>query len=156
MKRLSLFILVGILFNSCRTNDQVYIKSFDNKQAISIITKDTVRYVINGKHILVPDTNYISYKVPLRKFADEFGVCWDKDGYKWKMVNEGREIIDNKLDTGLYSMKIDLDVDESNIPTMINYMEYNCLRFTIEDNIGVKFGFLKPYHIVAENGKYVN
>ncbi|OAN60631.1 hypothetical protein A8B79_08895 [Balneola sp. EhC07] len=151
--RISVFLVFLVI--NCN-NDRVFINSFNEDQTITILTQDTIRYVINGEHKSIPDTNYIKYKISSRRFADEFGVCWDKDGYKWKVVNEALEIVDNRLNSNLYFLKINHDLDSRNIPTMINYMENDCIRFTIEDNIGVRLGILKSYHVVAENGKYIN
>ncbi|GLB49848.1 hypothetical protein [Neptunitalea lumnitzerae] len=58
--------------------------------------------------------------------ADEIGVCWNKNGHKWELVNDGAIIKENKLDATRYIFRNHLFEDEKGIPNIGYYIENQC------------------------------
>ena len=113
-----LFILVCLaLFTSC-TKHHDYIYSPDKKQCITIISDNNIRYIINGKHSSVPDTNYVKFDISKRlSFADNIVGCWKNKKYYWQIINDESTIIENRLDTVKYKFIEKLPKDSEGIPS---------------------------------------
>lgn len=119
MKTYKIFFIltVSIIFQSC-TKHHDYIFSPDKKQCITIISDKNIRYIIDGKHSSVPDTNYVKLDISKRiSFADNIVGCWKNKKYHWQIINDESTIIENKLDTFKYKFIEKLPKDRAGIPS---------------------------------------
>ncbi|MFI2741640.1 hypothetical protein ACG2LH_02785 [Zhouia sp. PK063] len=131
---ITLLLLFGILittglllFSSRPSSTHFKMYSVDKKQCISIITRGNSRYIINGPRDEVPTTNYIQLDIShIDDLGDEIGVCWNKNPYHWKLVNDGAIVVENKLDTLHYQFFNQWERDKRGIPTIANYHEPDC------------------------------
>ncbi|GEM_PF-3786353 len=110
----------------------IYLMPNDKSQTITIFSNYITnrRIIALGKHRDIPEDNIILLdisKVP--KLADEIGVCWNKKGHNWEVVNDKAIVLENKLDTTKYVFREKWFVDEFGIPRGSYYWEDNC--FTI-------------------------
>ncbi|MBC8757242.1 hypothetical protein H2O64_21410 [Kordia sp. YSTF-M3] len=135
---LKAFIIVVVLFTifitlflvafgdyTNRTHFKIY--SSDKSQCVTIITKGYFRYIIDGKHSIVPTSNYIKLDVRnIDSLGDEIGVCWHNGNYEWEIVNDRAIIIENKLDTTRFKFNTSWEKDERGIPNPKKYLAPNC------------------------------
>ncbi len=131
-----LFLVFGIMLNSCISTNKVLIYSIDKSQCISIITdkRNDLRFIINGNYTSVPKDNFIKLDISnIDPIRDEIGVCWRNDKYEWEIVNHMALIIENKLDTIKFKFNSSWETDQDGIP--------NCLKYHSGDNCGT-FDFL--------------
>jgi len=105
----------------------IHFYSLDKTQCITIITEDTIRYVIDGDYRTLPDTNYIKLDISgITKLGDGVYMCWKNDLYEWEVVIDKSKIIESRLDTNNFSFKTQLPVDDRNIPTEKKFRGENC------------------------------
>lgn len=121
--------LTLFLINSCnipnRTDFRIY--SADKKQCVTIITKGEIRYIINGKHSLIPKTNFVKIDISqIDPMGDEIGVCWKNKNYEWEIVNHSSKVIENKLDTLKFKFNTSWENDDGGIPNSNKYHKANC------------------------------
>ena len=102
----------------------------DKKNCITIITEDTIRYLIVGKSSgLISDTNFVSLKInKIDELGDCLWICWLEDN-SWDITINKSEIIENKLDTLKYHFKTKLPVSDLGIPNELPYRRTNCAIF---------------------------
>jgi hypothetical protein len=132
--KISIFIFSLGMMNSCiigpdpvDTIDHFVLYPKDKSQAITVITKGDIRYIINGSHNRLPDTNYIKIDISqIDPVGDEIGVCWNKSKYRWEAVNHNSRIIENKLDTSQFKFNISWEVDDRGIPNSAKYHQDMC------------------------------
>ena len=128
---LSVFILIFLL--SCSSKKRIYVYSPNKKQCITIITEYNYRYIIEGKHYNVPDTNYVKVDLSqMDKIGDGIAGCWENNRYKWIIINDQTKIIENKLDTLKYKFITNFPKDEQQIPTLKDYIGNGCYNFDFE------------------------
>jgi len=127
---ISLIGLTIFLINSCNTmnnNTDFRIYSSDKKQCVTIITKEEIRYIINGKHSSVPKTDFVKIDISqVDSNSDEIGVCWKNNNYEWEIVNHSSKIIENKLDTLKFKFNTSWKNDEEGISNSKKYHKANC------------------------------
>ena len=132
-KRICLFILLTVILtmlSGCNRERIIHVYSPDKLQCITIISDYNFRYVINGKHSSVPDTNYV--KVDLSKMdrlGDGIAGCWRNENYEWLIRNDETIIVENKLDTTKYQFFTSYPVDEQGIPTLKDFVGNGCYNF---------------------------
>lgn len=121
------FILIG-----CGKNEKIYIYTLDKKQCITVFNIDSLRYIVVGKHLKVPNSNYIKLDVSKIPFVgDALFLCW-KDSLGWDMVVPKSKIIEVKVDTLKFHFNTALPKDRRGIPTQIKYSGDNCAVFVFE------------------------
>jgi hypothetical protein len=123
------FGIITFLFQSCnkpnRTNFRIY--SPTKEQCVTIITKGKTRFVINGEHKTIPNSNYIKVDISqIDRIGDEIGICWKNEVYEWEIVNHQSKIIENKLDTLKYRFNTRWENDERGIPNTKKYRKPKC------------------------------
>ena len=136
MKKYRFFFgsIILVTFLSC-TKHHDYIYSPDKKQCITIISDKRVRYIINGKHSSIPDSNYVKLDINNGQVGDDVVGCWNNGQYDWKLINDGAKIIENKLDTLRFKFGIKFPTNNKGIPTIIDFTGENCFEFGFEYNI---------------------
>ena len=103
-----LLVIVLFVFFSCgseRKNNVIYLYSKDKSQVVSIISDYTKkeRIIAVGKHTSKPKKDYIELDISkTTKLDDQFGICWNSNGYKWEMVNDKAKVVKVNLDTTKY------------------------------------------------------
>jgi len=133
IKGIFLFLLTVIFSCSSKENILIIENPARNK-AITIITKRNKRYIINGKHKKVPNSNYAVLDISqVSPIGDEIGICWDIDGYKWRLVNAYSKFVKSKLDTSLYDLQKELIKDKHGAPTFKEYLNKSCVRISIRE-----------------------
>ena len=122
---LSVFILIFLL--SCSSKNRIYVYSPNKKQCITIITNIDTRYIIDGKHRLVPKKNYIKYSLDSIdvEVADEIVGHWKNSNYEWEIVTDNAIILENKLDPKKFKFNKNFPTDDKGIPTIMEYTDKN-------------------------------
>lgn len=131
-----LSVIILIMFSSCN-KERLFIYSKDKKQCITVITyRDSgIRYVINGKHFKIPDTNYIKLDVShIGSLADGILGCWQKNSNVWQITIDGAIVLENRLDTARFKFSNELPVDSRGIPTQIKFTKDNCFVYDFDLN----------------------
>ena len=114
--------------SSERKNNVIYLYSKDKSQVVSIISNYSKkeRIIALGKHISKPKKDYIILDISkITKLDDEFGICWNSNGYKWEMVNDKARIVKVSLDTTKYVFRESWFEDEGT-PNTKYYTKAKC------------------------------
>lgn len=112
---------------SCSDRERLFIYSPDKSKCLTVITIGDIRYVIDGRHKSIPDSNFV--KIDIRSVyreGDALNVCWNTEGYEWEVVINKSIIIDNKLNSTRFKFSVELDKDERGIPTEKRFREKGC------------------------------
>lgn len=128
--RLSIACLVlsSFLF-SCNNMKKFYLSSPDMEHSITIFYNHKFRYIANGEHKHIPDTNYIKIDVSnVPALGDYICVCWQTK-YSWELIVDKSTVIENKLDTTQFNFKTNLPKDENGVPSVKKFRESNCALF---------------------------
>ena len=134
--KLSIVIAVCLMLVGCAHKKKYHFYSPKNEQCVTIINDESYRYIIDGYHDEIPDTNYV--KVDLgeidQELGDEVAGCWNKNNLKWSMVMNGVTIVDDKLDKNHFQFEDNFPRDEGNIPTLIDFnrRKYGCFSVSFE------------------------
>lgn len=124
----------------------IEISPLDGSQVVTVITKGEKRYIMNGKHKDIPDDNYLLLDLSkVDRLGDGFSVCWDENGYKWKIASAYARVVENKLDTTKYLYSQPLG--DYGQPTSEGYTGKNCGGILIREKRGPN-GDLKVKYIV--------
>lgn len=120
---MSFFCLV-----SCREKwKNIELISPDGKQTITIITKNNDRFIMNGKHNKIRDSNYAKVNISnVDRLGDEIGICWSESGDGWQLISLDSKVIENKLDTTKFKISGGIDLDSTGIPTVKKYFNKGC------------------------------
>tara|TARA_R110000868_G_scaffold399453_2_gene673196 strand:+ start:81 stop:503 length:423 start_codon:yes stop_codon:yes gene_type:complete len=127
-----------LIASSCQSDKwkEIEIISPDNKDTISIITIEDKRYIFNGGSDKIPKKNYALLNLRnVTELGDEIGICWDKDGFKWKLNSFYSELISNGLDTTNFYVQKKLLLDERGIPDNKEYFKKSCVVIYPRANI---------------------
>lgn len=130
MKNWFYLMFFAVLLTGCGRKHHIYIYTPDKNQCVTIFDNDEIRYIIDGKHKTIPDTNYIKLdvtKVPT--MGDGIWICWENQEYKWDIVVDKSIVLESKIDTSKYRFNTRLPVDERGIPTEIKFRAENCAIF---------------------------
>ncbi len=123
-------ILMLLSFVGCQSRDVVYLTSKDKSSTITILIKGNMRYIINGKKAKVPKVNFVKLNIEnINPLGDALQVCWDEDGYFWKLINNNAVILENRLETGKFFFDTELPKDQRGIPTQKDYVKNNCIVY---------------------------
>jgi hypothetical protein len=139
MKVLITYILVNLLFMSCN-RQEIYICSPDESQCITVLTRafSDVRYVIDGKHISIPETNYVKLKLSNHYSpGDAINICWENDKYEWEAIIDKSTIVISKLDPDKFLFKNELDVDNRDVPTENRFRQDGCATVSLYSKINI-------------------
>lgn len=119
MKSLSWILLIIILASGFKRH-HIYVCDPEESQCITVIDPafQEIRYIIDGKHDSVPDSNYIKLKVFIGEIpSDVVYICWKNDSYEWEVLVRGAKVIENRLDQDRYLFRNVLEKDERGVPT---------------------------------------
>ncbi len=123
--------LLSILAIGCKNKSVIYFYSLDKSQCITVISEYDQRYIIDGKHDILPDTNYVKLHVKDRNSAtDDFHICWNNEIFEWDAVVRNTEILKSKLDTTKFNFNNKLPKDERGTPTEIKFREGKCAVYS--------------------------
>lgn len=127
-----IIMLLGLLsfLTGCGRKEKIYLYAPDKKQCITVFNRGNIRYIVDGEHKKIPNTNYIKLdisKVP--SLGDGIWICWEHSEYKWDVVVDKSIILELKIDTSKYRFNTKLPVDERGIPTEIIFRADNCAIF---------------------------
>jgi len=144
MKHLKIVLVVLIIVGCKRYIHNIHICDPKEEQCITVIDPayTDIRYVIDGKHISVPDSNYIKVQIYTGEYPlDGIYICWENESYEWEViVDKTKEILENKLDQDRFLFRTELDRDERGIPTAERFIQIGC----------VDVGFRERYRIVPK------
>ena len=121
-------ILIAALF-SCSNDSTIKFYSLDKSICVTVITKDTLRYVIAGDTKSIPDTNFVKLNISkISELGDGVWICW-LDNQGWDIVVDKSIILENKLDSSKYFFNSQLPVNNRGIPTEKKFRKQNCAVF---------------------------
>ncbi len=131
-----LILALPVIISGCVKHHN-YIYSHDKKQCITIISSKGIRFIIEGKHSSVPDTNYIKLNIVQSGLGDEIVGCWknETEKYSWKIINSEAQILENKLDTMRFKFVTEFPLDSTGIPTIADFTKIGCFHLGMEDGV---------------------
>ena len=136
--KLTLVLAICTIFGSCTGNKTYHFYSPKNDKCITIINEKKYRYIIDGYHDDIPDSNYV--KVNLegidREVGDEIVGCWNKNNLKWLIVMNGVTVVKDKLDKNNFKFECNFPRDETGIPTLIDFDRRKIGCFSISFDYG--------------------
>lgn len=148
LRTLFLFIF-AVLISSCSNNEVIHFYSMDKENCITVITEDTIRYVIAGRTSETPDTNFIKLDIRrITELVDGVWICWLGNN-KWEVVIHESKIIENKLDSSKYFFNTQLPKNDIGVPTEKN-LEKKIVPFLIST---LKDPLLIPERLLKYNDK---
>lgn len=122
------FLIIVISF-SCSKSSKIKFFSLDKDNCVTVLTKDTIRYVIAGDYDKVPDTNFVKLDISkIPELGDGVWICW-LENQGWDIVVDKSIILENKLDSTKHLFDNKLPVDERGIKTEIKFRQENCAIF---------------------------
>jgi|GEM_PF-1469173 hypothetical protein len=129
----------------------IEISPLDGSQIVTVITNGEKRYFMNGKYENVPEDNYLLLDISkVDRLGDGFSICWNEDGYKWKIASTYAKLIENKLDSSIYSFYQPMSNDDNTITE--EYKKINCGIFLIRED-RKPWGNLKVKYIADNQNK---
>jgi hypothetical protein len=129
IKKILIGLILTITIVSCAKKSIVRLYSLDNTNCVTIITIDTIRYVIAGDNKTLPNSNYIKIDISdITELNNCIWICW-LNNKGWEMVIDKSKIIENRLDTNKYIFNSKLLMDKNNIPIEIKFRKENCAIF---------------------------
>lgn len=115
--------------SGCNTTKVLYIYSPDKTQCITVFNNDSLRYIVNGKHKKIPDSEYIKLDMQnIDQLGDQLYICW-KEKYLWDVTINKSEVLEQKLDTSKFHFNTRLPLDEHGIPTEKRFRGEHCAIF---------------------------
>jgi hypothetical protein len=139
MKKYKYCLLLLLLITGCN-RQHIYICSPDESQCITIIDRafSDVRYVIDGRHTSIPDSNYVKTKISKHyPPSDGIYICWKNDAYEWEAIIERATVIENRLDQSRFIFRDNLDTDEYGIPTDKRFKQEGCVNVGLYDGLRI-------------------
>lgn len=135
MKNSGFIVIFLIICSSCFsswTHVEVYSPAKD--YVITIITKDSLRYIVPEKTNKIPKTGYAVVNInSVDPIGDEIGICWDRDGYEIQLVSAYSTFIENTIINPKIKIYEELD-KEDGVITMKRYIRGGCVSFMIREN----------------------
>jgi len=115
--------MVLIALFGCDNKSVYHFYSPSKEQSISVITNDSIRYIINGYYTSIPKSNYVKINLSKidRSVGDVIAGCWNKENLKWIIMMDNVIVLDNKLDTTKFLFKNNFPRDAFDIPTLKGY-----------------------------------
>lgn len=103
--------------------------SIDRSNSLTVITQDSIRYVIPGDVNELPKSNYATFDVSnITSLGDGIWICWQENG-TWDLTIHDGILVQSDLDTSKYSLHTSLPRDERGVPTELKYRQNNCSVF---------------------------
>ena len=128
MTRKITMVLLIILITSCNNKwRDIVVVSPDGSDTLSIKTIKNKRYIFNGASDNIPDKHALLDISNVTELGDEIGICWNKDGYKWKLVSFYSEFKYNKLDKTKFYIQDKAIVDDRGILNHEEYFKERCV-----------------------------
>jgi len=123
------FAILLLIVSGCKRH-HIHICDPDEEHCITVIDPAyrDIRYVIDGKHLSIPDSNYIKLKISSGEYPlDGIYICWENESYEWDVVVvKTIDILENKLDQDRFLFRTELDRDERGIPTAERFLKVGC------------------------------
>lgn len=134
LKNIFLIIISLMLFLGCSVDSIYHFYSPNKDRCITVITNKDIRYIINGYHNSVPDSNFV--KLDLKRVdrgaGDQIVGRWNKDSLYWITVMDHVTVLENKLDSDKFKFLSHFPVDSRGIPTLIDYAGKDCFSISLE------------------------
>lgn len=130
-------LIVPMLIISCSNNRwrNIEIISPDGSDTLSIKTIENKRYVFNGVSDEIPINHALIDISDVTELGDEIGICWNKDGYNWKLVSFYAKFEYNRLDTSKFYIQEKAMIDDRGIPNHDEYFKEKCVVIYPKGNI---------------------
>lgn len=127
----TLLTLILFVFVSCGDSRIIHFYSMDMSQCITVIDKGESRYIINGKHKVVPLSQYVKLDMSgVDPLVCGLRICWKTERYEWDVELDNAEIMESKLDSARFNFKNTLPTDERGLPTEIKFRQDGCAVFS--------------------------
>lgn len=111
----------------CTEKDKIFIFSPDRSKCVTVITIGDIRYVINGRHNSIPDSNFVKLDIgSVYKEGDALNVCWFSEEYEWDIVINKAIVLMNKLDNSRFKFSVELEKDKRGVPNERRFREKGC------------------------------
>ena len=121
-----------LIFLMCSCNGRtVHFYSLDKSQCVTVIDRGDIRYVVNGKHKKIPNSDYIKLDMSnTDRILRDFRICWKNELYQWKVVVNNAKVVESKIDESRFVFSSELPNDDRGIPTEIEFRQDNCAVFS--------------------------
>lgn len=136
IKKILLFISL-LLVICCKSNKwrDIAIVSPNGSDTLRIKTLKNKRYIFNGIVDSIPEKHALIDISNVTELGDEIGICWNKDGFKWKLVSFYSDFKYSKLDKKNYYIQDKPIIDDLGIPNHKEYFKENCVVIYLRGNI---------------------
>ena len=133
IKNLFLIVITTLFFFSCSDSTH-YFYSPDKSKCFTIKTNNNTRYIIDGYHRSVPESNYVKLDLSQvdRGAGDQIVGCWNRGRFNWIIVMDNVTILKNTLDSSKFRFIDHFPVDSSDIPTLKDYIGKDCFSISLE------------------------
>jgi len=129
MRKFIIFFCALLLLIGCNRMKTIHIYTPDKTECVTIFNSDETRYIANGKHDRVPDTNFIKLDIrDIDPLGDALHICWN-GRYKWDIVVHNSKVIESKLDTSRFNFNTTLPLDDRGILTEKEFRKKGCAVF---------------------------
>jgi len=142
MQNFQYFFLLLILLSliSCNRQHVVICNPDRIDQCITVQTRafSDVRYVIDGKHKSIPNSNFV--KVNLSQHyrpGDTINICWDSDDYEWIATIDKSVIVENNLDQKRFQFSTSLPKNSLGVPTEEMFRQPGCTSIGLHNGVDV-------------------
>jgi|SRR5690554_325176 len=127
IKRILIFF--SLLIISCNSDNwkKIEVISPNYSDTISIITIKNKRYIYNGSSDEIPEEHALLDISNVANLGDEIGICWNKNGYIWKLSSFDSDFKFNNLDTSKFHVQEKVLLDAKGIPDYEEYFKENCV-----------------------------
>lgn len=143
-KRCMLILAAYLMLFLFGCTETIHFYPPDKSQCITVITenwthiRDTIdgkhdrraRYIIAGKHLEVPEENFVKLDIDSGdRYRAGFYICWKSEQYEWEAVVHNAVVIESTLDTTRFNFSTSLPKDDRGIPTAIKFAKEGCAVF---------------------------
>jgi len=126
--------------------NRVYIENKMTNDKVTIVTMDTIRYMISGHKHFIPDTNFVGVVISDDfNFGEGLEICWDIDGKDWKAIHT-KKIIENKLDPGRFEYNFSLK-EAFDLSKEVETLPISCSFIHLNYNLFVHLGLDDGYSV---------
>jgi hypothetical protein len=125
----AIIVLFFLITLSCKDNRwrAMEIVSPDKQDTISVITINAKRYIFNGSSNKIPEKHALIDITHITEDQDELGICWNKDGYHWKLYSFYSKLDYSFLDKDKFHIEEAPSIGNHNIRILDEYFEENCV-----------------------------
>jgi hypothetical protein len=133
LAKISIWVILFLFLTGCN-RQHIFICSPDESTCITVIDKafSSTRFVIDGRHYSIPDTNYVKIKNNNEYIYDSISICWDDTDFEWKAIVQFSEITHNKLNSDRFLFITQFETDDRGVPVFDRFRQEGCSDISLD------------------------